>query len=170
MYKRQCRHAASEAYSAQVRDHDRSISEAGRAASEAVARHLRDVAWLPDLLLCSNSRRTRQTVDAMAAEVPAFGDADAHFLGTLYTVAALDGMTQSHLAMRVRPHTESHLAMRVRPLCRKPPRDFCTESAQALLRHLGVCHMRRSRALLGRLDVCHMRGSRALAVRQLQQE
>ena len=38
----------------------------------------------------------------MAEEVPAFGDVDSHFLGTLYTIAALDGMTRSHLAMRVR--------------------------------------------------------------------
>jgi hypothetical protein len=29
-------------------------------------------------------------------------NADAHFLGTLYTTAALDGMTKSHIAMLVR--------------------------------------------------------------------
>jgi phosphohistidine phosphatase SixA len=97
-----CRHAESEADKPGVRDHDRNISDAGTRAAQAVACHLRDSAWLPDLLLCSNSKRTRQTVEAMAEEVPAFGDVDSHFLGTLYTIAALDGMTRSHLAMRVR--------------------------------------------------------------------
>ena len=97
-----CRHADSEQDQPGVRDHDRSISSAGTHDARAVAQHLRDEAWLPDLLLCSNSKRTRQTVDAMAEEVPAFGDADSHFLGTLYTIAALDGMTKSHLSMRVR--------------------------------------------------------------------
>jgi phosphohistidine phosphatase len=97
-----CRHADSEMDQEGVRDHDRNISLVGVEAARAVASHLRDNAWLPDLLLCSNSKRTRQTVEAMADAVPAFGDADSHFLGTLYTVAALDGMTRGHLAMRVR--------------------------------------------------------------------
>ena len=70
-----CRHAESEPDKEGARDHDRNISQAGIEASRTVARHLRDAAWLPDLLLCSNSKRTRQTVDAMTEEVPAIGDA-----------------------------------------------------------------------------------------------
>lgn len=107
--KQKCRHGESEEDVVGVRDHDRSISRGGYEASARVAEHLRDIAWLPDLLLCSNSRRTRQTVEAMAEAVPAFGDADAHFLGTLYTVAALDGMTRSHLTQRARPSTPRSL-------------------------------------------------------------
>jgi hypothetical protein len=37
----------------------------------------------------------------MTEEVAAFDNVDAHFLGTLYTVAALDGMTRAHICMRV---------------------------------------------------------------------
>lgn len=49
-----------------VRDHDRSISESGAACARKVAHHLKDLQWLPDLLLCSSSKRTQQTVDVMA--------------------------------------------------------------------------------------------------------
>lgn len=98
------RHAASEPDSSNVRDHDRTISADGAEASKAVAGHLRDLGWLPDLLLCSNSKRTKQTVEAMADVTTVFSDVDVHYLGTLYTIAALDGMTKSHLSMRVREY------------------------------------------------------------------
>ena len=84
------------------RDHDRPISARGAADARAVARHLFTVEWLPDLLLCSNSRRTKQTVEAMSCEHAHFDDIDSHFFGTLYTVAALDGQTRGHIAERVR--------------------------------------------------------------------
>ena len=78
-------------------------------AAKQVAEKLRTLGWLPDLLLCSNAKRTKQTVDAMAEVVEMFGDVDSHFLGTLYTVSALDGMTKSHIAMRVCIHPTKHL-------------------------------------------------------------
>lgn len=95
-----CRHAES-MEQPDVRDHERDISAAGVQAARSVAAHLRDLGWLPDLLLGSNSKRTKQTVDAMSEAVSHFGEVDAHYLGTLYTISALDGQTQSHLAMRV---------------------------------------------------------------------
>ena len=52
----------------------------------------------PQVVVCSNARRTRQTLDEMAAAWPALAEADAHFLGSLYTTAALDGQTRGHLS------------------------------------------------------------------------
>lgn len=99
---RRRRHADSDPDQPGRRDHDREINAQGRQDARSAAAHLLAAGWIPDLLLCSNSRRTKQTVEAMASEVGAFDDVDAHFLGTLYTVAALDGMTAAHISERVR--------------------------------------------------------------------
>jgi hypothetical protein len=50
--------------------------------------------------MSSNSLRTRQTLQAMAEAAAAFGAAETHLLGSLYTVAALDGQTLKHLQAR----------------------------------------------------------------------
>jgi phosphohistidine phosphatase SixA len=42
------------------------------------------------------------TLDAMAEADDALGGVDAHFLGSLYTVAALDGQTRAHLEEVIR--------------------------------------------------------------------
>ena len=62
-----------------------------------VAEKLAERGWLPDLIMSSDSSRTRQTLSVMAATVAAFGAAATHFRGSLYTVAALDGQLRSHL-------------------------------------------------------------------------
>jgi phosphohistidine phosphatase SixA len=59
------RHADSES-SAQLRDYDRPISQQGRREAAAVAKQLCDLGWVPDLIIASNSRRTKQTLDTMA--------------------------------------------------------------------------------------------------------
>ena len=79
------RHADSEESSSGVRDHDRSITAQGRAEAEQVALKLCELNWLPDLIIASNARRTRQTLDHMAEAVSRLGEVDAHFLGSLYT-------------------------------------------------------------------------------------
>jgi phosphohistidine phosphatase SixA len=96
-----CRHADSKNEQPGLRDHDRNISEKGVRDATLVAKHLTQLELLPDLLLCSNSRRTKQTVEAMALENEHFDNIDSHFFGTLYTVAALDGQTRCHIAERV---------------------------------------------------------------------
>jgi phosphohistidine phosphatase SixA len=63
-----------------------------------VAEQLRAAGWLPQVVVCSNAQRTRQTLDQMQKAVPELADSDAHFLGSLYTTAALDGQTRGHLA------------------------------------------------------------------------
>ena len=62
-----------------------------------MAKQLRELGWVPDVVICSNALRTRQTYDVLRDEIPELADADAHFLGSLYTVAALDGQTRAHL-------------------------------------------------------------------------
>lgn len=43
----------------------REISDMGVERATAVAAHLREMQWIPQMLLCSNSKRTKQTVEAM---------------------------------------------------------------------------------------------------------
>ena len=69
------RHAKSSWSDAGVRDHDRPLNARGRAAAPRVGTHLRDAGLVPDLVLCSSSRRTCETVarldlpDTVAVEV-----------------------------------------------------------------------------------------------------
>jgi phosphohistidine phosphatase SixA len=66
-----------------------------------VARKLAQRGFLPELILSSDSARTRQTLGAMADAEPGFASAAACFRGSLYTVAALDGQTLRHLQARL---------------------------------------------------------------------
>ncbi|BDA42868.1 Uncharacterized protein At3g52155, chloroplastic [Coccomyxa sp. Obi] len=91
------RHADSEERLQSARDHDRPITEAGKMCAREVAQKLAERGWLPDLIMSSDSSRTRQTLSTMAEAVATFGTADTHFRGSLYTVAALDGQLRSHL-------------------------------------------------------------------------
>lgn len=95
------RHADSEQGSG-VRDHDRPISEQGVEESLRISSRLRDMGWMPDLIIASNSKRTKQTLDAMTEAEQQLGEADAHYLGSLYTVAALDGQTRQHIEECIR--------------------------------------------------------------------
>jgi polyadenylate-binding protein len=65
-----------------------------------VAEKLAERGWVPDLIMSSDSTRTRQTLATMIEAVAGFGEADAHFRGSLYTVAALDGQMRKHLQAR----------------------------------------------------------------------
>ncbi|KAG2433041.1 hypothetical protein HXX76_008768 [Chlamydomonas incerta] len=58
---------------------------------------LKERGWTPDLVLASNSKRTKQTLDEMAEVMHELADVDAHYYGSLYTVAALDGQTRDHI-------------------------------------------------------------------------
>lgn len=95
------RHADSEA-SSSTRDHERPISSQGHQEARSIARRLRALGWAPDLIIASNSRRTKMTLDVMAEADEHLGEVDAHYLGSLYTVAALDGQTRSHLEECIR--------------------------------------------------------------------
>lgn len=61
------------------------------------ARILKSMGWVPDVVLASNAKRTRQTLDEMTSVIEGLGAVDAHLYGSLYTVAALDGQTRQHI-------------------------------------------------------------------------
>lgn len=62
------RHAKSSWAEAGVRDHDRPLNERGRAACRLIAAHLKSKG-LPDAVLCSDARRTRETLERIAADL-----------------------------------------------------------------------------------------------------
>ncbi|WIA40996.1 hypothetical protein OEZ86_004638 [Tetradesmus obliquus] len=95
------RHADSET-STKLRDYDRPISLQGKREASNIARRLCELGWVPDLIIASNSKRTKQTLDTMAEAASELSQVDAHFLGSLYTVAALDGQTKHHLEETIR--------------------------------------------------------------------
>jgi len=90
------RHAESETRK-EIRDHDRQLSLEGMEQSSRIAAKLAEAGWVPDLVLASNSKRTKQTLDNMAKSMTVLEEIDAHYYGSLYTVAALDGQTRQHL-------------------------------------------------------------------------
>ena len=90
------RHADSER-PALSQDHARPITDLGRQAAKQVAEKLHARGWLPQLIVSSTALRTVQTLETMRDAVAAFGLAETHSRGSLFTVAAMDGMTLQHL-------------------------------------------------------------------------
>lgn len=68
-----------------------------RVQAAETARILKSMGWVPDVVLASNAKRTRQTLDEMTSVIEGLGAVDAHLYGSLYTVAALDGQTRQHI-------------------------------------------------------------------------
>ena len=60
------RHAKSSWDDPGLADHDRPLAPRGRRAVEAIAAHLNTAGITPDLVLCSSSRRTRETLEGVA--------------------------------------------------------------------------------------------------------
>lgn len=63
------RHAHAEAAAHGQADLDRPLSAEGLAEAESAGRWLKDNGWVPDCVLCSPSRRTRETLEAVLGEV-----------------------------------------------------------------------------------------------------
>jgi phosphohistidine phosphatase len=59
------RHAKSSWSDPAIDDHDRPLNRRGKAAAPLIGRWLAERCHVPDTVLCSSSRRTRQTVDRM---------------------------------------------------------------------------------------------------------
>ena len=78
-------------------DHARPITEQGRQEARDVAEQLQAKGWLPQMVMCSSAVRTMQTLESMRDAVAALRRAEVHARGTLFTVAALDGVTLQHL-------------------------------------------------------------------------
>ncbi|SON56243.1 phosphohistidine phosphatase SixA [Hartmannibacter diazotrophicus] len=76
------RHAKSAWDDPMIRDFDRPLNVRGRAAATLMGRHMADHALIPDKVLCSSARRTRET---FAGVIPYFGaDLECRFLQQLY--------------------------------------------------------------------------------------
>ena len=63
------RHATAERTRPGAPDHERPLSEAGRADAAAIGEAMAERGERPDLVLCSTSQRTRQTWDILHSEV-----------------------------------------------------------------------------------------------------
>lgn len=77
------RHAKSRLDQPGADDHERELNERGLAAAPRVGRLARERGLLPDLVLCSTARRTRQTWDLVAAELGG-AEVPVQHLRTLY--------------------------------------------------------------------------------------
>ena len=62
------RHAHADAPAPGAEDLDRPLSREGQAEAEAAGRWLRDNHLLPDRVICSPARRTRETLEAVLAQ------------------------------------------------------------------------------------------------------
>lgn len=91
------RHGESSWENRSLRDHDRPLSNAGQVAAAKVSQKLHLLGWIPELILSSDARRTKETLKIMQKEVPCFLEAEIHFLSSFYSVAAMDGQTAEHL-------------------------------------------------------------------------
>src|SRR3546814_3844287 len=63
------RHAHAEPPATGQSDLDRPLSAEGNAEAEAAGRWLQEQRLVPDLVLCSPSRRTRETLEAVLGQV-----------------------------------------------------------------------------------------------------
>jgi phosphohistidine phosphatase len=88
------RHAKSSWDDAELADHDRPLAPRGRRAAKVMARHLRRERLTPELVLCSSSRRTRETFECIAVGV---GD-----VAEVLVERGLYGATQDDLLNRLR--------------------------------------------------------------------
>jgi phosphohistidine phosphatase len=80
------RHAKSSWDDPTLGDQDRSLAPRGRRAAKVIAKHLRHNGIAPELVLCSPSRRTRQTLTRIA---PGLGkNADVQIEPELYAASA----------------------------------------------------------------------------------
>ncbi|MDD3446933.1 MAG: histidine phosphatase family protein [Zavarzinia sp.] len=63
------RHAKSSWDDSSVDDHDRPLNQRGERAASLVAAFIRQEGLLPDVILCSSARRTRETLARLHAQV-----------------------------------------------------------------------------------------------------
>ena len=63
------RHAHAEPAAPGQADLDRPLSAEGLAEAESAGRWIKDNGWVPDCVMCSPSRRSRETLEAVLGEV-----------------------------------------------------------------------------------------------------
>lgn len=80
------RHAKSSWDDETLRDHDRPLAPRGMRAAPLIADHMRAEAIVPDVVLCSTARRTRETLELLGDAIPV--DCDVRFEAELYGATA----------------------------------------------------------------------------------
>lgn len=80
------RHAKSSWDDPSLSDHERPLADRGIRTTPVMADHLRDGGIVPDVVLCSSARRTRETLDLLGDAVP--DDCDVRFEDALYAASA----------------------------------------------------------------------------------
>ena len=111
-----------------VSDHARPLAKRGRHDAPAVGRWLRDHGYLPDVVVCSTARRTRQTWELIA---PALGGSpsvtfeprayDASALTLLYLAQELPSQYRSALLIGHNPAISELAASLADPPAEAPP-------------------------------------------------
>ncbi|XP_057754376.1 uncharacterized protein At3g52155, chloroplastic [Arachis stenosperma] len=91
------RHARSSRENRSLRDHDRPLSKSGRVDAVKVSLKLQELGWIPELILCSDAARTKETLKIMQEQVQELVEAEIHFFPSFYSIAAMDGQTAEHL-------------------------------------------------------------------------
>ncbi|KAH8939210.1 hypothetical protein BDL97_15G026800 [Sphagnum fallax] len=91
------RHASSSWSDRSLKDHERPLSKWGRHTAADIANKLNQPGWFPELILCSDAIRTRETLEIMQSHVSDLGEVEVRFLGSFYAIAAMDGQTAQHL-------------------------------------------------------------------------
>lgn len=91
------RHARSSRQKLSLRDHDRPLSKDGKVDAIKIAHKLQELSWIPELILSSDAKRTRETLKLMQEQVSGFSEAEVHFISSFYSIAAMDGQTAEHL-------------------------------------------------------------------------
>ncbi|TVU11180.1 hypothetical protein EJB05_44749 [Eragrostis curvula] len=91
------RHGDSAAGGRSTRDHDRPLSKSGRADAISVSDKLQQMGWIPELILCSDATRTKETLKILQEHVQGLSEAVVHFIPSFYSIAAMDGQTAEHL-------------------------------------------------------------------------
>mmetsp|Transcript_4503 Transcript_4503/g.11159 ORF Transcript_4503/g.11159 Transcript_4503/m.11159 type:complete len:275 (-) Transcript_4503:44-868(-) len=96
------RHAAK-TNSSKYSDYNAPLSRAGEQEALALGGVLADMGneWTPQLVLCSNSTRAKQTLQLLTKNMPCLSNAQTEFLGTFYSVSQTDGQTAAHVATSV---------------------------------------------------------------------
>ena len=97
------RHAKSSWTSGAATDHQRPLNKRGRRAAPRVGARLRDLGWIPDLVIASDSERTRETWQHMQAVFP--HSIEEHFSSAFYH----DGLTAIASACAMLPEDVSTL-------------------------------------------------------------
>lgn len=81
------RHAKSSWTHPELADHDRPLAGRGRRAAAAMAHHMAEQRIVPELVLCSTARRTRETYERIEA---ALAGAPVRYEHRLYEASAED--------------------------------------------------------------------------------